>query len=74
MEKKKKKKLIIFLSFVLLFISLFVSIFILLFNGYYKVALILFGVLMFLFSLLTSSISTDNEVYIYKKIHENKRK
>lgn len=72
--EKKKKKLIIFLSFVLLFISLFVSIFILLFNGYYKAALILFGVLMFLITLITNSTSTDNEVYIYKKIHENNRK
>ena len=69
MNDKKKGKFQIFL--IILIISLFVSAFVLLYLGHYGATVVLFGILMALLSFLSNWTGTENEVYIYKKIHKN---
>lgn len=69
MDVNKKGRFHIFV--IILIIVLFISAFVLLFSGHYGATIVLFGILMALLSFISNWTGTDNEVYIYKKIHKN---
>lgn len=69
MNDKKKEKLKIWV--IILMILLFIAAFVIFFLGHYGAAFILFGIFVVILNFLSTSLSMENEVYVYKKSYKN---